>query len=41
MEATDLVPWADGEVRSLAAVHPELGSPGIGALRDLLSRTWR
>lgn len=41
MEATDLVPWADGEVRSLAVVHPELGSPGIGALRDLLSRTWR
>lgn len=41
VDATDLMPWADTEARSLAAGHPELGEPGIKALRDLLSWTWR
>lgn len=40
-DATDLTSWADGRARSLAAGHPELGEPAIGALRDLLAWIWR
>ncbi|MDU0346529.1 hypothetical protein RWH44_12565 [Microbacterium sp. KSW2-29] len=40
-DAADLMPWADREARAVAAGHPELGEPGIKALRDLLSWTWR
>lgn len=40
-DAIDLMPWADREARAVAVGHPELGEPGIKALRDLLSWTWR
>lgn len=40
-DAADLMPWADREARAVAAGRPELGEPGIKALRDLLSWTRR
>lgn len=40
-DSRDLMEWAEREVRTLAARHPDLNERAIRALRDLLSWTWR